>query len=569
VLFRRAWLALLVSPAVFALSFLAATVTSAFSQNVLTYHNNNSRTGLNPSEATLTLGNVNAASFGKLFTLTADGRVDGEPLYLSAVPIPGNGTHNLLIVVTENDSVYAFDADSGAVIWHVTTLKSGETPSDDRGCGQVTPQIGITSTPVIRRPTGSNGVIYTVAMSKDSAGNYHQRLHALDATTGDELYKGPADITAKYPGDGDNSSGGYVVFDPAQYEERAGLLQVGNIIYLAWTSHCDIRPYTGWIMGYNATTLAQTTVLNVTPNGNEGAIWGSGSGLTADDSSNIFFLDANGTFDTTLNSAGFPSSGDYGNAFLRLATKSGLAVADYFEMDNGVSESDSDTDLGSGGALLLPAMKDSSGTTWELAVGAGKDTNLYVVNRNSMGKFSAGSNNIYQELAGALPGGIWSMPAFWSGRLYFGPVSQPILEFQFKQAKLATTAVAKTTNTFVYPGATPSISCNKGSNAIVWAVANTNPAVLYAYNATTLAELYNSNQAAGGRDNFGAGNKFITPMIANGKVYVGTTTGVGVFGLLSDKAEAKERTPAKTRAASSESAAGTMTSSASNREAIP
>ncbi len=574
-LFRRVWLALLVSPPVFTLSFLAAAVPSAFSQSVLTYHNNNSRTGLNPSEATLTLSNVNSTSFGKLFTLTADDRVDGEPLYLAAVPIPGSGTHNLLIVVTENDSVYAFDADTGKVIWHVTTVKSGETPSDDRGCGQVTPQIGITSTPVIRRPTGSNGVIYTVAMSKDSSGNYHQRLHALDATTGDELYKGPVDIAAKYPGDGDNSSGGYVVFDPAQYEERSGLLQVGNTIYLAWTSHCDIRPYTGWIMGYNATTLAQTTVLNVTPNGNEGAIWGSGAGLTADDSSNIFFLDANGTFDTTLNSGGFPSRGDYGNAFIRLATKSGLAVTDYFEMDNGVSESDSDTDLGSGGALLLPAMKDSLGATWDLAVGAGKDSNLYIVNRNSMGKFNSSSNKIYQELAGVLPGGLWSMPAFWSGRLYFGPVGQPILEFQFKQAKLTTAAIAKTTNTFGYPGATPSISCNKGSNAIVWAVENANPAVLYAYNATTLVELYNSSQAAGGRDHFGAGNKFITPMIANGKVYVGTTTGVGVFGLLADKADARE-TPAGIGAARSKPAAVgpqpqalPVTSFRSNREAIP
>ena len=533
---RRVVSALLFLPAVLGVSFLTAAAPNAFAQNILTYHNNNSRTGLNSAETALTLSNVNSSSFGKLFTLTVDGLVDGEPLYLSAVPIPGNGTHNLLIVVTENDSVYAFDADTGSAIWHITTLKSGETPSDDRGCSQVTPQIGITSTPVISRPTGSNGVIYTVAMSKDSSGDYHQRLHALDATTGNELYKGPVDIEAKYPGTGDSSSGGYVVFEPGQYKERSPLLQVGNTIYLAWASHCDIRPYTGWVMGYNATTLAQTTVLNVTPNGNEGAIWGSGAGLTSDGSGNIFFLDANGVFDTSLNSGGFPSSGDYGNAFIRLATKGGLAVADYFEMENGVSESDSDTDLGSGGALLLPAMTDSSGATWNLAVGAGKDSNLYVVNRSSMGKFNASSNSIYQELAGALPGGIWSMPAFWSGRLYFGPVGQPVLEFQFKKARLATAAIAKTTNTFGYPGATPSISCNKGTNAILWAVSNTNPAVLYAYNATTLAEIYNTGQAAGGRDQFGAGNKFITPLIANGKVYVGTTTGVGVFGLLSGTA---------------------------------
>jgi len=523
--------AMVLRPALVAM-FAVTFVACAWSQDVLTYHNNNARTGLNSSETTLNLGNVNSSTFGKLFTVTVDGLVDGEPLYLSAVPTQG-GTHNLLIVVTENDSVYAFDADTGSPIWHVSALKSGESPSDDRGCGQVSPQIGITSTPVISRPKGSNGVIYTVAMSKDSSGNYHQRLHALDATTGNELNGGPVDIVAKYPGTGDNSTGGYVIFDPAQYKERSGLLQIGNTIYLTWASHCDIRPYTGWAMGYNATTLAQTSVINVTPNGNEGAIWGAGAGLTADGVGNIFLLDANGVFDTTLNSSGFPINGDYGNAFIRLTTKGGLAVADYFEMYNGVQESDSDTDLGSSGAVLLPSMKDSSGNTWQLVAGGGKDSNLYLVNRNSMGKFNSKSNNIYQELSGALPGGMWSIPAFWNGRLYFGPVGQPLLEFQFKNAKLLTSPVAQTSNSFGYPGTTPSISSNKGANAIVWASENSNPAVLHAYNANTLVELYNTNQAANGRDHFGAGNKFIIPMIANGKVYVGTTTGVGVFGLLS------------------------------------
>lgn len=503
----------------------------AFSQQVLTYHNNNARTGLNPAEIILNLSNVNSSSFGKLFNLSVDGRVDAEPLYLSAVSI-GGATHNLLIVATEHDSVYAFDADTGSLIWHISTLKSGETTSDDRGCSQVTPEIGITSTPVIRHPAGSDGVIYTVAMSKDSSGNYHQRLHALDGATGKELYNGPVEITAKFPGSGDNSSGGYVIFDPGQYEERAGLLFLNGLIYLAWTSHCDIRPYTGWIMGYSAFTLAQKTVLNVTPNGNEGAIWGAGSGLTADSSGNIFFLDANGIFDTTLNSSGFPSKHDYGNAFVRLTTTNGLAVADYFEMDNGPRESEEDIDLGSGGAIVLPAMKDSTGTTWNLAAGAGKDSNLYIVNRNSMGRFHANSNNIYQQLSGALPGGIWSMPAFSNNKLYYGPVGQPILAFQFKNARLQTAPIAHTINAFGYPGATPSVSSNKGQNAIVWASENTNPAVLHAYNATNLRELYNSSQAASGRDHFGAGNKFITPLVINGKVYVGTTNGVGVFGLL-------------------------------------
>jgi hypothetical protein len=503
----------------------------AFPQDVLTYHNNNSHTGLDRGETTLTLNNVNVNTFGKLFTLTVDGPVDAEPLYLSAVPVNGK-THNLLIVVTENDSVYAFDADSGATLWHVSALKSGETPSDDHGCSQISPQIGITSTPVIRRPAGSNGVIYAVAMSKSSSGNYYQRLHALDAATGGELYGGPVAIYAKYPGTGDNSSGGDVIFDPAQYAERAALLLTGGNVYLSWTSHCDARPYTGWVMAYNAATLKQKNVINLTPNGNEGSIWGAGSGLTTDNNGNIFFLDANGIFDTTLNSKGFPSQGDYGNAFIRLATSVGLTVADYFEMYNGPTESGDDTDLGSGGILLLPNLEDS-GNTWQLAVGAGKDGNLYLVNRNHMGKYSSSANNIYQELSGALPGGIWSMPAYFDLHLYYGPVGSPIYAFQFKNAKLKTAPVAQTSTSFEYPGATPSISANGNQNAILWAAENSDPAILHAYNALTLAELYNSNQAPDGRDQFGAGNKFITPMISNGKVYVGTTTGVGVFGLLS------------------------------------
>jgi outer membrane protein assembly factor BamB len=513
------------------LCVLAVAAPLALSQDVRTYHNNNGRTGLNPSETILTPSNVNSASFGRLFTLSVDGRVDAEPLYLSAVSIK-SVTRNLLIVATEHDSVYAFDADTGSLLWHITALKSGETPSDDRGCSQVTPEIGITSTPVIRRPTGSNGIIYLVAMSRDSSGNYHQRLHALDASTGSELYKGPVDITAKFPGSGDNSSGGFVIFDPAQYKERSGLLLLGSNVYLAWASHCDIRPYTGWIMAYNATTLLQKSVLNVTPNGNEGAIWGAGAGLTADSSANIFFLDANGVFDSTLNSRGFPGSGDYGNAFIRLTTQPGLAVADYFEMDNEQQENDNDTDLGSGGAILLPPIKDSAGAIWNLAAGAGKDSNLYLVDRTSLGKFNSGSNKIYQELSGVLPGGIWSMPAYFNGKLYYGPVGQPILAFQFKNAKLLTAPVAQTINVFGYPGATPSISSNKNQNGIVWAVQNTNPAVLRAYDAVDLTELYDSDQASNGRDHFGAGNKFITPLIVNGKVYVGTTKGVGVFGLL-------------------------------------
>jgi hypothetical protein len=501
--------------------------------DVLTYHNDIARTGQNLTETTLTASNVTSAKFGKLSFYSVDGLVDAEPLSASNLAVPNNGTHNVLVVPTEHGSVYAFDADSGATIWQISTLKTGETTSDDRNCGQITPEIGVTSTPVIDRTQGPNGAVYVVAMSKDGSGNYHQRLHALDLALGAELFGGPVDIQATYPGTGDNSNGTSVVFDPGQYAERSALLLLNGVIYTGWTSHCDIRPYTGWIMGYSESTLAQTSVLNVTPNGNEGSIWMAGAGLAADTSGNIYFLDANGDFDTTLSAGGLPSDGDYGNAFMKLSTSGNqLAVADYFEMDNGVEESDSDTDLGSGGTIVLPDLSDGSGNTWHLAVGAGKDSNLYLVNRDSMGKFSANNNNIYQELAGALPGGVWAMPAYFNNTVFYGSVGSPIQAFAITNAKLSSTATAQTANSFGYPGATPSVSANGTSNGIVWAVENTTPAVLHAYSATNLNELYNSNQASGGRDQFGAGNKFITPMIVNGKVFVGTPNGVAVFGLL-------------------------------------
>lgn len=502
--------------------------------DVLTYHNDIARTGQNLSETTLTNSNVASATFGKIGFDSVDGLVDAEPLLATAVAVPGNGTHNLLIVASEHGTVYAFDADTpGSPIWHTSMLKSGETTSDPRGCDQVTPEIGVTATPVIDRTLGPNGVVYVVAMSKNGS-TYHQRLHALDLALGTELFGGPIDVQAQYPGTGDNSNGTDVIFDPAQYKERAGLLLMNGVVYTAWASHCDIRPYTGWIIGYNASTLAQTSVLNVTPNGNEGAIWMAGAGLAADSSSNIYFLDANGAFDTALNSSGFPKYGDYGNAFMKLSTTNNqLAVADYFEMDNQASENASDADLGSGGAMVLPDLSDGAGHTMHLAVGAGKDSNLYVVNRDSMGKFNSNNNNaVYQELPGVLSGGVWAMPAYFNNTVYYGSVGSPIQAFKITNAKLSTSATAKTANGFGYPGATPSISANGTSNGIVWAVENVGTAVLHAYDASTLNEIYNSNQAASGRDHFGSGNKFITPMIANGKVFVGTPNGVAVFGLL-------------------------------------
>ncbi len=515
----------------FLLALLCATCLHA--QDVLTYHNDNARTGQALAETILTPSNVNSSQFGKLFQEKVDGKVDAQPLYASAVTIPGHGIHNMLFVATEHDSVYAFDADNGGQLWKVSLLPAGETPSDDRGCGQVTPEIGVTATPVIDRSSGSNGTIYVVAMSKDSSSAYHQRLHALDITSGAEEFGGPKEVQATFPGTGDNTNGSNVIFDPAQYDERPGLLLLNQTIYTSWSSHCDLAPYTAWIIAYNEATLNQVNVLDLTPNGHEGSVWMSGAGLAADSAGNIYPLLANGTFDATLDDHGFPSHGDYGNAFVRLSTANGgLAVADYFTMSNTVSESNADEDLGSGGALVLPDMPDAKGVTRHLVVGAGKDQTLYLADRDNMGKFNPKADSIYQEIPSGLPGGVFGMPAYFNGRLYYAPVNYSLVAFQFSNARLQVTPASSTGTLFTYPGATPSISANGSVDGIAWATENTNPAVLHAYDASDLSkELYNSNQS-GTRDQFGVGNKFITPTIANGKVYVGTTNGVGAFGLL-------------------------------------
>jgi hypothetical protein len=515
------------------LCFIVCTALLSSATDVVTYHNDIARTGHNLEETILTTGNVNSSSFGKLFTSPVDGIIDAEPLYLSAVSIPGKGTHNVIYVVTENDSVYAFDADNGALFWQVSALGSGESPSDNHSCGQISPQIGITSTPVIDRSSGPHGTIYVVAMSKKSS-NYFQRIHALDMTTGVEEFGGPVMVAAKYKGTGDNSHHGFVIFDPAQYAERQGLLLLNHVIYTGWTSHCDYRPYTGWLIGYNEHTLAQTSVLDVTPNGSEGSIWQAGTGIAAD-GQNLFFLDANGTFDTTLNQKGFPIKGDYGNGFLKVSTAGKLHVADYFNMYDTVNESDNDTDLGSGGALVLPAMKDVNSKTRYLAIGAGKDQNIYIVDRTNMGKFNPNNDSaIYQEIDGALAGGIWGAPAYFDGNIYYGPVGNNLLQFRFSKAKLSLSPHSKSAASFTYPGTTPSVSANGASNGIVWAIEHTDPNdVLHAYDATNLAnELYNSSQAGNQRDQFGTASHFGTPLIVNGKVYVGTATNVTAFGLL-------------------------------------
>jgi len=503
------------------------------SVDVLTYHYDNLRSGENLQETILTPANVNSSKFGKLGELLVDGKVDAQPLYLSNVSIPGVGARNVLYVVTEHGTVFAFDADnvsaSAPPFWKITTQSPGEGPSDDRGCYQVTPEIGITATPVIDR---TRGAIYVVAVSKDAAANYFHRIHALDLATGKELFGGPTTITASFPGTGAGSTGGTVVFDPREYNERPGLLEINGTVYTTWGSHCDAGPYSSWVISYSADTLKQTSVLNLAPNGSAGGIWMSGAAPAADPAGNIYFLIGNGTFDTALNASGFPSRGDCGNCFAKISSAAPVKLLDYFTPLNTVAESAADEDLGSGGPLLLPDLTDASGTTRHLAVGSGKDAIIFVLDRDNMGKFNATQNNIYQQISTQLAGGEFAKPSYFNGTVYYGAVGDNLKAFPIVNAKLAIAPSSQSSAQFPFPGVTPSISANGAMNGIVWAVENTAPAVLHAYDAASLAtELYNSSQASSGRDNF-AGNKFITAMIANGKVFVGTPASVAVFGPL-------------------------------------
>ena len=495
--------------------------------SLLTYKYDNSRSGQNTSETLLTPANVNPATFGLLRELVVDGKVDAQPLYLGQFTI-GGAVHNVVYVVTEHGSAYAFDADTGATLWQVSLIPPGETTSDEVfGCDQVSPEIGITATPVIDRNAAA---MYVVAMSK-SGSTYHHRIHALNVTTGAELFGGPKEITASYTAPGSVAT----TFDPQYYEERAGLLLANGTVYTTWTSHCDTPPYTGWIIAFSATTLAKTAVLNVAPNSGGGgpAIWMAGGGPAADSAGNIYLLTGNGVFETTLDAAGFPNKQDYGNSFLKLATTGGtLTVADYFAMTGEVAESNEDADLGSGGILLLPDLTDSNGTVRHLAVGAGKDGRIYVVDRDSMGHFDPMSDKIWQQLDGVLPGGVWATPAYFNGTVYYGDRFGTLKAFTVVNAMLSAQPSSQTATTFTYPGTLPVVSANGTSNAIVWAHENGANAVLHAYDATDLSvELYNSEEADGGADRFGAGNKFIAPAVIDGKVLVGSQNTVGVFGL--------------------------------------
>jgi hypothetical protein len=516
------------------------------SADVLTYHDDNARSGVDPSETILTPANVNPSTFGKVGFDAVDGKVDAQPLYVAGVAIPGQGTHDVLYVATEHDSLYAFDAATGATLWHVSMLGPGEVPSDPVHGTQVVPEIGITATPVIDPSTDT---MYVVAMSKLVSTNgttYIQRIHALDITTGAEkVAPRSIDQSITYPGAGPGGNGTVVIFDPMQYKERDALLLVGGVVYTSWASHSDNAPYTGWVMGFNASNLALASVLNIDPNGaptssllpdgSGNSFWNSGAGPAADAAGNIYNLSANGPFDPNLSAAGFPANGDYGDSFLKFTpAPGGLTVSDYFTVSNQQNDANNDEDIGSSG-LTLVEVNDSNGVPHQLMIGSGKDGNIYVVDTANMGSFNPTTNRIYQELPGAVGGGgEYGAPAAFYGQVYFGGVGAPLRAFRFVGGRLWAAPASQSSHVFGYPGATPSISSDGNADGIVWAIDDGgSTAVLYAYDANDLSRLlYSTNQAPGGRDAVGPSNKFITPTIADGRVYVATADGVAVFGLL-------------------------------------
>ena len=390
--------------------------------------------------------------------------------------------------------------------------------------------------------------MYLVAMSKLVSGStttYIQRIHAVSIATGaDVVAPKSIDQSITFPGAGPGGNGTDVIFNPKQYEERDALLLSNGVVYTGWASHSDVAPYTGWLIGFNASNLGVASVLNVDPNGSPtssflddgsgSSFWNSGGGPAADAAGNIYNLSANGPFDQTLNAAGFPANGDFGDAYLKFTpTAGGLTVSDYFTVYNQQSDANDDADIGSSGLTLVNVV-DASGTPHQLMIGSGKDGNIYVVDTANMGKFSPTANNIYQEIPGGVGGGEFSSPVAFNGQVYFGGVGATLREYQFVGGKLQATPASQSSNTFAYPGTSPSISSNGTTNAIAWAIDNNNgSAVLYAYDANNLGTmLYNSSQAANNRDAAGADNKFITPVVADGHAYVPTTNGVTVYGLL-------------------------------------
>ncbi|HTQ53203.1 MAG TPA: chitobiase/beta-hexosaminidase C-terminal domain-containing protein [Bryobacteraceae bacterium] len=504
--------------------------------SVTTYHNDNSRSGLNSHEVVLTPANVTPDTFGLRFVQPVDGYLYAQPLYVPAVNIAGQ-SHNVVYVATEHDSVYAFDADNNTganaqPLWHVSFINPPAVTTvdsnNDAGCGDLVPEIGITGTPVIDTSTGT---LYVVANTKEN-GTFFQRLHALDIATGGEKFGGPLAIQATVPGHGAGSSGGKIAFDPLKQAQRPGLLLRQGIVYVTFASHCDIGPYHAWTFAYTASALQLAAVWVSTPNGSDGGIWQSG-GAPASDSSGIYFATGNGTFDVDQGGR------DWGDTILKMGSPAGgtLPVLSSFTPFNQDVMNDDDVDLGSGGPMLLPDLPAGSPHA-HLLVQSGKFGNIYLVDRDAMGGYNSGTDQIVQELDGA-NGGIWGMPAYWNSNVYFGGQYDNLKAFSFNaggSGLLSTSATSYSPEQFAFPGPTPSVSSNGAANGIVWAVGtdaygSDGPAVLHAYDATNLAhELYSSTDN-GPRDVPGPAVKFAAATVARGKVYLGTATRLAVYGL--------------------------------------
>jgi hypothetical protein len=538
---------------------------SAGQTSVLTQHNDNGRTGQNTAETILNTSNVNVSHFGKLFSLPVTGQVFAQPLYVPSVTIKG-AVHNVLIAVTDQDNVYAFDADSPAApLWTASLVDTNhgagldgvaESPMQTSvlsGCTDMVPYAGITSTPVIdplagpTGPSGPSGAIYVEAKSTDGT-NYYHRLHALNLTSGAELPQGPALITATVSGTGDGSSGGQLTFDPLYQNNRPGLLLLNGSIYIGYASHCDYSPYHGWIFAYNESSFEQESVLVTTPNGGLGGFWMSGAGLAADESNYIFTASGNGDFDTV----NVPAT-ELGDTLMKLSTTGGnLSLQDYFTPSDQNCLANNDNDLGSGGVLVLP---DQPGTYPHLVVAGGKEGAIYVVNRDVMtgggahylSSYNCTTNDpqILEESASGAIGGMWSMPAYWNSTLYYWGAGDLLRAFPLVNGLPQLNNPVTNSISLNWPGATPSISSNgtTAGTGILWAVdtsqngtngASTGPAVLHAINAADINKnLWDSTLAAGNRDMAGNAMKFTVPTVVNGKVYIGTSTEVDVYGLFS------------------------------------
>ena len=492
----------------------------------------NARTGANLNETALTPRNVNPKQFGKLFTLKVDGDVYAQPLFLAGVQIPGKGRHDVLFVATEHDSVYAFDAygNPSTPLWQVSFLKNGATTlsEGDTQCFFIRPEVGITSTPVI---DARSGTLYVLARTKKehalAANEYYQRLHALAVTTGVEKFGGPVEIQATVRGIGEGSQDGNVAFEPLRENPRAALLLSDGMVYLSWASSCDVGPYHGWVMAYDAQSLKQRGVFNASPNADDSGIWASDTGIAADKDGNVFAATGNGQFDAAKGGR------DYGDSLLKLRFGAqGLRLGDYFTPFNADELNKNDNDLGSGGPMLLP---DQPGPHPHLLVVGGKAPMMYLLDRDHLGHFDPqNNNNAVQTIS--THGGIFGSMAYWNHNVYVLSDSDAVRDYEVKDGKL----VFKAASSFRLPdhAATPAISANGDKDGVVWVLSSKGwnspdrTAVLHAADASNIAhELYNSEQNAG-RDRAGTALRFNVPTIVNGHVYVAAKREVDVYGLL-------------------------------------